>query len=334
MGVTLSLILLILSLLVGVAAVGGDTWRPGKTAWRHRLTARGWVTVLCLGLTVIVGFAKDVVANREQVALSEALNATRTHAENLSTQLEAAKIQLEAVNRDVSDVQSIVSAECDAPPCWTAEEAIDQLLGSTKDHVDRKTSGAGGRTVAGWEYKIGSCDILVHFAQDVVTYFSFPIDGSCPGNWRRHFGFDINRPPGRVTVDDLLRALFAVEHSPDLEIATGCTNCGNWHDPYIEFRIPGPHAFDFFDRYVSVEFYDGSDPHPYETVKRFEDSLRKYHGYEPIGRMNDYCGVSVLQSVAETLGAVEIAKVGFGRRGMYGRANYPLDICNVGYTAR
>ena len=68
--------------------------------------------------------------------------------------------------------------------------------------------------------------------------------------------------PDDVTVKDILREVLADDYPPALHVATGCTNRGNYHEPYIEFRIPRPHAADWHDRYSTIDFFgpDHSDP--------------------------------------------------------------------------
>jgi hypothetical protein len=65
--VTLALnILLATCALIGsIAAIGGDTWRKGHVAWRHRVTVRGWIAVTCLFLAFASGVAKEVVTRQD-----------------------------------------------------------------------------------------------------------------------------------------------------------------------------------------------------------------------------------------------------------------------------
>lgn len=81
----------------------------------------------------------------------------------------------ENIRRAVSDVQSAVQSACRYPPCWTAEQAIGQMLGSTKDQVDGKTGPPASRTASGWQYKVSGCPITVHYVNDAVAYFSHPL---------------------------------------------------------------------------------------------------------------------------------------------------------------
>lgn len=232
----------------------------------------------------------------------------------------------ENIQRTISDVQSIVQAACKSPPCWSAEQAIGQLLGSTKDYVDSKAGVPGSRTTSGWRYKVNGCPLTVHYVHDAVAYFSHPLSSSCPVSWKEMYGIDKRMPPqSEVTVGHLL------DDADPLHIATGCTSCGNWHEPYIEFRIPGPSANGFYDRYFTTTFngVDGSD----DNDKKFEQRLAANTSLDPAGTMKDFCALDVQSSVAEALKGVRIDRIGYGRRGWHGRQSYPIDVCHEGYVA-
>ena len=240
----------------------------------------------------------------------------------------------ENIQKTVSDVQSIVQAACKFPPCWSAEQAIVQLLGSTMDYVDSKAGVPGSRTASGWHYKVNGCPITVHYVHDAVAYFSHPLSSSCPFSWKEMYGIDKRMPSqSEVTVGHLLDAVISDAYPPPLHIATGCTNCGNWHEPFIEFRVPGPHASDFYDRYFTTRFNGVDGSYPYDNDEKFEQRLAANTSLVPAGTMRDFCDLEVRNSVAEALRGVRIDRIGYGRGGWRGRQTYPIDVCHEGYVA-
>lgn len=239
----------------------------------------------------------------------------------------------ESLQKTVSNVESMVQAACRAPPCWSAEQAIERILDSTKDLVDSKIGAPGSRTASGWKYSVDGCPLTVHYVQDVVSYYSHPLSANCPFSWKAQFDIDKRMPPGEVAIGHLLDAIFTDTYPPELHIATGCTNCGNWHEPYIEFRMPGPHASNFYDRYFTTTFngVDGSDS--VDNNDRFEQRLEANTSLDTDGTLEGFCSLNIASSVAEALKGVRVDRVGYGRGGWRGRPNYPIDICHQGYVA-
>lgn len=236
------------------------------------------------------------------------------------------------IEQSVESVKSIVGASCASPPCWNAEQAIGGTLSATKDYVDSKLGVPASKDGYGWHYSVGGCPITVHYSDETAVYVSHPMIAGCPFSWKRNFGIDAAMPaPGEVRVYDILDNVFEQEYPPDLTIATGCLSCGNYHDAYVEFRIPGPHVSDFYDRYFSIGFMprDLNDERAY--VSDFGRSLESRTGRDAHGALQPYCGVDVYQSVSETLRNLPVESIGYGRGG---RPGYRVDICNEGYSAR
>jgi len=65
MTLTLNILLGVLSVVLGIVAIGGDTW--AHVGGRARLTTRGVVSLLLLAATLGVGIAKEVVGYREDL---------------------------------------------------------------------------------------------------------------------------------------------------------------------------------------------------------------------------------------------------------------------------
>jgi hypothetical protein len=163
------------------------------------------------------------------------------------------------LQKSVSNVESMMQSACKSPPCWNAEQAIQGILGPTKDLIDSKVGVPTARRASGWRYTIQACPVNVHYAQDVATYFSHPLSAGCPFSWSEMFA--ITRPMPQIGAVSVGHMIDAITFSPELHLATGCIDCGNWHEPYLEFRMPGPSASNFYDLYFTTDFEgtDGSD---------------------------------------------------------------------------
>ena len=235
------------------------------------------------------------------------------------------------LQKSVSNVESMMQSACKSPPCWTAEQAIRGILGSTKDLIDSKVGVPTARRASGWRYSIQNCPVTIHYSQDVAAYFSHPLSASCHFSWAEMF--DISKPMPSLATISVGHMIEAITFSPELHMATGCINCGNWHEPYLEFRMPGPSASSFYDLYFTTDFEgtDGSDSVDNNT--KFERQLQAASHLDTTGTLKDFCAIDVKTSAATSLQVARVQSVGYGRRGWHGRPNYPLDICAEGYVA-
>jgi DNA-binding protein H-NS len=67
----INLALLSLGFLGTLAAFGGETWKKGRQPLRYRITKRGWLSIICLSCTLLLGVLKEVRnvgANNELLA--------------------------------------------------------------------------------------------------------------------------------------------------------------------------------------------------------------------------------------------------------------------------
>ncbi|MEZ6012781.1 MAG: hypothetical protein R3C08_13025 [Hyphomonas sp.] len=258
----------------------------------------------------------------------------RSTVEGVRSSIEDVRSSMDTTLPPVEAASSVAVANCSAPPCWSAEEAVGRILDSTKDYIDSKIGVATSKSSSGWQYRVDDCPIRIHYSDETAIYFSHPISSSCPKSWQDMFWIKEALPDANLAVGDLYRPIFSQPYPPELHIATGCTNCGNYHEPYVEFVIPGPHVSHWYDRYFTVDFsaFDGSDS--FDNNQRFERSLQSRTGFDANRDIDSFCGVDVKQSVGETLLNLQVTDVGYGRRGWNGRTGFAIDICNGGYTAR
>lgn len=60
MELAINIALLVAGTVMAIAAIGGDTWVKGHAPIHRRLTPRGWLSIACLFLTLLLGVVKEV----------------------------------------------------------------------------------------------------------------------------------------------------------------------------------------------------------------------------------------------------------------------------------
>ena len=90
MTIFLNVALLIIGAASTMAAFGGKTWRDGTEPILERITARGWISLMCLVLAVTLGVTKEV---RSQMA--DTLARSNSDKEKAAAQARARESQLE-----------------------------------------------------------------------------------------------------------------------------------------------------------------------------------------------------------------------------------------------
>jgi tetratricopeptide (TPR) repeat protein len=99
MDLLLNVVLLWAAFVAALAGVGGDTWRKdSELAFRRRITARGWIAIVCWLLALVLGVAKEY---RTIEAAREASVVASTVQADLRERLGAANASLEAAKRDI-----------------------------------------------------------------------------------------------------------------------------------------------------------------------------------------------------------------------------------------
>jgi len=107
----LNLALLVIGTMATLAAFGGKTWRDGPERVLERVTARGWISLMCLVLAFAIGTIKEVMSQREAAisaasAAREKAEAGRKRAEQ-SLQLAESNSQLELARKSLEDLRKI-----------------------------------------------------------------------------------------------------------------------------------------------------------------------------------------------------------------------------------
>src|SRR5271156_3777458 len=111
MTLLLNVALLLIGTMATLAAFGGQTWRDGPEPILARITARGWISLMCLVLAFAIGTIKEVITEREdaineaQVAREKA-EAVRKQAEQ-SLQLAESNSQLDLARKSLEDLRKI-----------------------------------------------------------------------------------------------------------------------------------------------------------------------------------------------------------------------------------
>lgn len=91
----LNVMLLMLAFVTAFVAIGGETWKQGDASRRGLMTRRGWISVACLSMTLVLGIVKEVVNETE---LSKA-RAERLRSE---TQLRVKTEEIADLNRKIA----------------------------------------------------------------------------------------------------------------------------------------------------------------------------------------------------------------------------------------
>lgn len=73
MTTVVNIILAACGLAVGVAAIGGETWRKRGVSWRHCVTTRGWIAIGALLLAFMAGLVRELLPSEAEQALAKVL---------------------------------------------------------------------------------------------------------------------------------------------------------------------------------------------------------------------------------------------------------------------
>src|SRR5262245_11131329 len=106
MSLILNVALLLLATTSTLTAFGGDTWRREPIPLHLRITQRGWVALVCLVATLLLGLTREIRTNR----LAAVMQQERTvQAEQLQAQSKLLATQSEhiaSVQRQLDDASS------------------------------------------------------------------------------------------------------------------------------------------------------------------------------------------------------------------------------------
>jgi hypothetical protein len=128
MTTALNLTLLLISSIATLAAFGGRTWRDGEQRLIERISPRGWISLFCLTIALVLGATKEILVakqntlNKKQDALKAAdakLQLTETQSkldlakkdlENLQLRAQLTQDRLDDANTTLSDVRTSLSS--------------------------------------------------------------------------------------------------------------------------------------------------------------------------------------------------------------------------------
>src|SRR5215207_2711334 len=103
MTIFLNILLLGCGFLGALAAFGGETWRKTDEPLLKRITRRGWLSLSCLTLALIIGCVKEL---RSSIAFQEEAAARAA----LALHLEDARAQLRKTEVRVREMAPLVSS--------------------------------------------------------------------------------------------------------------------------------------------------------------------------------------------------------------------------------
>ena len=138
MDTMLSITLLILGASSTVAAFGGKTWIEGEKSLIERITPRGWVSIVCLMLALVIGITKEL--HTREVDLASALS------NKLAT--EEAKAQADKRQSDTQNELTITQGQLAVANAKLSD--LGKLVQFTQDQI----TGGNGFPVALilWDY--------------------------------------------------------------------------------------------------------------------------------------------------------------------------------------
>ncbi|WP_263359092.1 hypothetical protein [Acidicapsa ligni] len=128
MTTALNVALLLISTIATLAAFGGKTWRDGEQRLIERISPRGWISLFCLTIALVLGVTKEILAakqsslDRKQDALKAAdakLQLTETQSkldlakkdlENLELRAQLTQNRLDDANTTLADVCTSLSS--------------------------------------------------------------------------------------------------------------------------------------------------------------------------------------------------------------------------------
>src|ERR1700683_544308 len=93
-----NIVLLIVGTTATLAAFGGETWRKGPEPLLKRINSRGWVSLGCLLLALVIGTAKEV---RTAIHDGQQEKSAAADKENLEKKLEESKRQLQLADAEL-----------------------------------------------------------------------------------------------------------------------------------------------------------------------------------------------------------------------------------------
>lgn len=98
----LNVLLLVLATMTALTAIGGETWVKNRPTFFERITRRGWVSTICLTLTLITGIAKEFVTQSES-------EKQKIENEQLKGQIKSQLDQINGLRSDLKEANKTVT---------------------------------------------------------------------------------------------------------------------------------------------------------------------------------------------------------------------------------
>jgi len=101
-----NVILLLLSTTATLSAFGGATWCNGSKSLLRRVTIRGWISIACLFIALIIGIFKELHTAAEGEVL-------RSERDGALSKLSAANLKLDELTKDLSTTKNQLLKQTD-----------------------------------------------------------------------------------------------------------------------------------------------------------------------------------------------------------------------------
>jgi len=141
----LNIALLVIGTMATLAAFGGQTCRDGAEPILERVTARGWISLMCLVMALAIGTIKELVTQREDAkqavsAAREKADADRKQAEQ-SARLAESNSRLALASKSLEDLRKIDQITQDRlSDTTTTLDEVRKNLSSTRDDLTQQSA--------------------------------------------------------------------------------------------------------------------------------------------------------------------------------------------------
>jgi hypothetical protein len=228
-------------------------------------------------------------------------------------------------------------ASCALAPCWELKDLVSRkTIGTTKDLIDAKVGPAVRIEKGLYQYQFGGCTVEVGYTDYAVSYFSADLyeyvyeyveapgqeakRRSCNFSVKALFNADesLSLPENAaLTVADAMPLTGESEGwTPTLSIASACIDCGNYSEPYLQFKRQGAHSEQFITSFFTTYFdpVDYSGDEGYEIHQKFKETMRAYIGPDAESgvEVEPLCERDIYPDIKNILPRSSITAVGLG----------------------
>lgn len=102
--------LLFLATTGALAAFGGETWKKGDNSFRSRITRRGWLALICMLATLILGITKEINNNAAAAAAATKQRELEHSLASTTADLRTTREKLAAIEPNILQAMIVATA--------------------------------------------------------------------------------------------------------------------------------------------------------------------------------------------------------------------------------